>query len=124
MKSDLQIVIDHKGLTELTEAAKQALGKVAFALQDDIRDEDIIPRDTGALEETKFFVDINDLDQGVVRLVFEGPYARRLYYHPEYNFQKIHNANAQALWFTPWLPGGIYEDSAVKYFTKLMKGKL
>ena len=34
------------------------------------------------------------------------PYARRLYYHPEYHFNKEHNPNAGGKWLAPWLKGG------------------
>lgn len=122
-------------LKELEPKALRALAQTAMVLQDEIREEQIIPRDQGALQGEKFFVDDSTLKQGYVSLVFEGPYARRLYYHPEYHFQheswidangKQHggNINAQAYWMTPWLPGGKYENRPLEIFDALLEKEL
>lgn len=36
---------------------------------------------------------------GSGEVVWRTPYARRLYYNPQYNFSKDKNANARGLWF-------------------------
>lgn len=36
---------------------------------------------------------------GSGQLEYRTPYARRLYYHPEYEFNKEHNAEAGGYWF-------------------------
>lgn len=36
---------------------------------------------------------------GKGRLVWDTPYARRLYWNPQYNFSRDSNANAGGLWF-------------------------
>lgn len=85
-------------------------------------------------------IDISESQNGKVSLVHEGPYARRLYYHPEYNFhtepweeewvdregKKHHlthegNPNARGKWYEDWLPGGSHADFAVKAFRKLFR---
>lgn len=38
-------------------------------------------------------------DIGNGRIVWNTPYARRLYYNPQYNFSKDKNPNAGGLWF-------------------------
>ena len=122
-------------LKELEPKALKALALTVHALQEEVRDERIIPRDQGALQGEKFFIDESTLSKGYVSLVFEGPYARRLYYHPEYHFQrestvdlsgKQHggNINAQAYWMTPWLPGGKYEKRPAEIFEALLKKEL
>lgn len=58
---------------------------------------------------------------GKVSIVSSTPYARRLYYHPEYHFQKYENPFAGGKWFTPWLPGGANADFAQNAFKKLYK---
>lgn len=37
------------------------------------------------------------IGSGVLR--YRGPYARKLYYHPEYNFSTEHNPEAGGYWF-------------------------
>lgn len=36
---------------------------------------------------------------GTGKIIWETPYARRLYYNPQYNFSRDSNPNAQGLWF-------------------------
>lgn len=36
---------------------------------------------------------------GEGKIVWDTPYARRLYYNPQYNFSKDKNTNAQGLWY-------------------------
>ncbi|GER73436.1 minor capsid protein [Bacillus coagulans] len=54
-----------------------------------------IPKDQGTLERSSF--QASDLQRG--EIVWDTPYARRLYYHPEYNFSKDKNPHARGLWF-------------------------
>lgn len=111
-------------LKELEPAALRAVALTAEVLVDEIRQEQIVPRDTGALQNEKFYVDRSTLNQGYVSLVFEGPYARRLYFHPEYNFQRDKNPKAQAYWLTPWLPGGMYEKRPAEIFAALLEKEI
>ena len=122
-------------LKELEPKALKALVLTAEVLVEEIRDEHIIPRDQGALQGEKFYIDRTTLDKGYVSLVFEGPYARRLYFHPEYNFtresyvdkngvQHGGNENAQAYWMTPWLPGGRYQNRPHEIFQALLDKEL
>lgn len=53
-----------------------------------------------------------------------GPYARRLYYHPEYNFQTVNNPNAQGRWLDHWLPGGQHESFAADTFADALARRL
>ena len=44
-------------------------------------------------------------NDGIVSLNTSTPYARRMYFHPEYNFQTTENPNAQGNWYEPWING-------------------
>ena len=116
-----RITLNHSLIRNLDSAAVRALEMTAEALHTEVVQAEIMPRDTGAMQTEKTFVDTRHGGQGHVSIVTEGPYARRLYFHPEYDFQKWENAFAQAKWYTPWLPGGISEDFARKAFEKLYK---
>lgn len=115
------VTINTGFIKKLTAAAAEALEKTGEALHIEIVQAQVMPRDTGALQNEKTFVDYNDSRRGVVRIVSEGPYARRLYYHPEYNFQTFENPFAGGEWFKPWLPGGVSEDFAKEAFRKFYK---
>lgn len=56
---------------------------------------DFAPFDTGNLINSSLRSSM--IGQG--RLVWDTPYARRLYYNPQYNFSKDQNPKAGGLWF-------------------------
>lgn len=108
-------------IRQLTEAAITALEMTAEALHTEVLQAQIMPFDTGHLEEDATFVDYSQSDRGKVTIVNATPYARRLYYHPEFHFQKDENPFAGGEWYKPWTEGGLYEDFAQKAFKKFYK---
>ena len=80
-----------------------------------------MPFDSGHLEEDATFVDYNESKHGRVRPVSSTPYARRLYYHPEYDYQTDENPFAGGEWYAPWLKGGKQEDFAKNAFKQFYK---
>ena len=101
-------------ITQLTQAAVTALEMTAEALHTEVIQAQVMPFDTGNLQNESTFVDYSKSNQGKVSLVSSTPYARRLYYHPEYNFQADENSNAKGNWYEDWLPGGSQSDFATK----------
>lgn len=115
------IKINNALLKDLSNAAVKALEKTGEALHTEVVQSEIMPRDEGTLQNEKTFADLSKSQQGKVSIVSEGPYARRLYYHPEYNFQRTENAFAGGKWFEPWMKGGVSEDFCVKAFARFFK---
>ena len=99
------VIINQHRINELSETAVKALEMTVEAVHTDIGQAETVPMRTGALSGEQFFVDYEDSRTGRVSLVNSTPYARRLYYHPEYKFRKEFHANAGALWFVPYLTG-------------------
>lgn len=116
-----KITINKALVKKLSDAQITALEKTAEALHTEVVQAEVIPRDTGALQNEKTSVDYSQSSNGQVSIIHEGPYARRLYFHPEYNFQKWENAFAMGEWYRPWLPGGLQEDFAKDAFSRLYK---
>lgn len=108
-------------INELTQAAVAALEKTGEALHTEVVQAQVMPFDTGHLQGDATFVDYSESSQGRVSLVVSTPYARRLYYHPEYNFQTDENPNAKGHWFEDWLPGGNKADFVPKAFKENYK---
>lgn len=108
-------------MKQLSQAAVTALERTAEALHTEVVQAQIMPFDTGHLEEDATFVDYSNSKDGKVSLVSATPYARRLYYHPEYNFQKDENPFAGGEWYEPWLSGGISQDFVKDAFRKFYK---
>ena len=47
-----------------------------------------MPYKTGALQNESTFVDYESAKEGHIRLVSSTPYARRLYFNPQYDFRR------------------------------------
>ena len=129
------IVWDEKGLKHIDKALERALKESAYVLQDDIREEQVIPRMDGTLSGEAFVVDTKDARKGRVRFSFDTPYARRLYFHPEYHFHKEPwqskdgrnhdgNPNAQGMWMRHWFAGGKYQKRPSEILAKILKGNI
>ena len=108
-------------IRQLTQAAVTALELTAEALHTEVIQAQVFPFDTGNLQNEGTFVDYSESAQGKVTLVSDTPYARRLYYHPEYHFQTGENPNARGEWDEDWLPGGSQSDFVAKTFRKFYK---
>ena len=108
-------------IRQLTQAAVTALEMTAEALHTEVVQAQVFPFDTGNLQNESTFVDTSESAKGKVTLVSSTPYARRLYYHPEFHFQKEENPNARGEWYEDWLPGGSEENFAVDAFTRFYK---
>ena len=116
MQVSSTITINTANIGMLTELGKQAQIMTAEAMHTKVVQAQVVPRDTGLLQGEAFFVDTSRIDSGVVSLVHSTPYARRLYFHPEYNFHREEwfdskggkhegNSNAQGLWLDDWISG-------------------
>jgi hypothetical protein len=84
-------------LGNLQSRVQQAIDASQIQLdQEVLKDSNFfIPKDTGELERSSLRA--SNIGQGVLR--WDTPYARRLYYNPQYTFSKDVNPNAQGLWF-------------------------
>ena len=108
-------------IRQLTQAAETALEMTADAVHTEVAQAQVIPFDTGNLQNESFFADYADSSKGKVQLVSSAPYARRIYFHPEYNFKTDENPNAKGHWYEDWEPGGSKADFAFKKFKKFYK---
>jgi hypothetical protein len=124
--SGTKVQLDPHAVKSLEKKAQNALAKTAYVLQDEIRQAQIIPRDTGHLQNEGFIVDISQVDKGLVRLGHSSdvPYALRLYLHPEYNFNRDKNPNAQGMWFRPWLKHGEKSKRVREIYEELLKREI
>lgn len=132
MKVKSTVRINATAIRQLNEAVRKSLEQTAEAFHTEVVQAQVIPRMDGALQGEKFYLDLSKISQGRVRLVHEGPYARRLYYHPEYNFHTVAwtdskgrthdgNPNAKGHWFEDWLPNGTKQDFIADTFKDLLK---
>ena len=99
------VTINTKKIKQLTDAQIVALCQTAEHLLEDVRRSQVMPFDSSHLQNTATVVDESQAESGTVSIVSQTPYARRLYFHPEYNFRKKDNPNAQGKWYEPWISG-------------------
>ena len=112
-------IFDHK-IKQLTDAQIKALEVTAGLLETEIKNAQVMPYDTGNLQRDNTFVDYSKSKNGLVSLISQTPYARRLYFHPEFNFRKDKNPNAQGKWLEPWISGD-KKDWCWETFKKFLK---
>lgn len=99
------IKLDNSKINTLIEAQKKALEMTTEAVKSDIVTSAVVPKQTGELE-ISHFVDTSQIDEMKTSINVAGPpYARRLYWHPEYNFRTDKNINAQGKWMQPYIDG-------------------
>lgn len=102
-------------LNALDNAQYEALAMTADATLTELRDRQTMPFDTGNLQNDSTFVDDSQRDK--VSIVSSTPYARRLYFHPEYNYRRGNNASAGGKWFESFLNDTFIQNA----YAKLLK---
>lgn len=120
---------------EINSKAIIALEKTSEAVLSDVVKTQVLPygetkKDsennvvyTGGTLEKSIHLDTSDSAKGKVSIGVNTPYARRLYFHPEFNFYKGENANAQGRWFDTYIKGS-KKAYAKKAYEKLLKAEM
>ena len=121
MGASASVKLNLPRLRQLDRAKVRALEQTAEALHTDLVQSQTMPFEKGSLQNESTFVDCEDSSRGHVAIVSSTPYARRLYFHPEYHFSTAENPDAGGDWFSPYQKGGAKEGLAQKTFAALYK---
>lgn len=122
---NVEIKIDLSKLDVVHRAAQDAALETVGALRGEVITAQVMPFDSGHMQDDSTSVDqYMDGNEIHTQLNTDTPYARRLYFHPEYNFQTAKNPNAQGRWLEPWLPGGDLEGFVPETFAQRMEARL
>ena len=124
MNVKVNIKLNNANINKLIEAHSKALEMTGEAVLSDIKTSQVVPKETGTLEDSGF-VDLSEIKEAIVRILFDTPYARRLYWHPEYNFRHDKNPNAQGKWMEIYLTGEkqqFIKNTYSTFFKQLSKG--
>ena len=116
----IEIKLDKQAIREIENAAKAAALEAMEKLRKNLLDSETMPFDTGDMQNNQTFVEPNE---NGASLITGSPQARRLYYHPEYQFRQGHNDNAGALWLEPYINGD-KKDFVKQEYIKALKGRL
>ena len=110
-----RVELNYSVLNMLDGAQFEALAMTADATLTELRDRQVMPFDTGNLQNDSTSVD--DTQKTTVSIVTTAPQARRLYFHPEYNFKRGNNPNAGGKWFESFLN----DDFIASAYAQLLK---
>lgn len=124
MTVKVTVKLDKVKISNLEKSSRQAFEMTVEAVLSDIKTSAVVPKDTGELERSGF-VDTSQIKNMVATIIFDTPYARRLYWHPEYNFRKDKNVNAQGKWMQMYLDGDKKEfirETYMNFLKLLSKG--
>ena len=123
MSVKVRVTIYPGAIKQLESAKKKAFDATVEAVLADIKTSGVVPKDTGALEDSGYTL-IEDM---VAYIIFDTPYARRLYWHPEFNFRTDKNVNAQGLWMQAYIDGeknSFVKDTYGKFLKQFGGGQI
>lgn len=121
IKANSVVRLNFPKIKQLTLSQVQALERTAEALHTETQQAQVFPFDTGNLQNESTFVDYSESNQGKVTIVSSTPYARKMYFHPEYHFSKAENPDAKGKWYADWVTGGKEEEFAVNAFKNIYR---
>lgn len=101
MKINATIKWNITNLNKLSMAIQTSLLPTLEAMKTEVNSMQVVPKETGALEES-VVVGVND---GKGFMSYNTPYARKLYYNPQFNFRRDKNQFAQGRWLDPFIYG-------------------
>lgn len=101
----VKIKMNNLALKKLSNAQLTALEMTAEAVKTDVISENVMPFDSGTMQNDSTSIDTSKIAAGKMSISSNTPYARRMYFHPEYNFQKSNNPNAKGKWYEDWISG-------------------
>lgn len=126
-----RVVLNKKIIKKIEQDAIKALEMTGDYVLGEIINAQVVPfgdsfehggetHQGGTLQESGY-VNRKYSSQGHVQIVFNTPYARRLYFHPEYNFRKEDNPNAKGKWMEDWTETGKYAEDVKKAYARFLK---
>ena len=104
IKVKSKVKINKQSIKKLDDAARISLEQTAEALKTEVISAQVIPFDQGTLQNSTF-IDIKNSKNGKVSIISSTPYARKMFFHPEFDFQTVNNKNAKGLWYDDWING-------------------
>lgn len=101
MKVNINVKLNQANINLVRQGMIKALPLTMEATKTEVMTMQVIPKEVGDLEESV----VVGAENNTSFISYNTPYARRLYYHPEYNFRTDKNPNAQGRWLDPFIHG-------------------
>lgn len=106
-------------INQLSKAATIALEQTTTALNTEVNIDQVVPYKSGNLS-SNIYPEHTEAQKGKDKLISPEVYSRRLYFHPEYNFNRNEHKNAKGKWWEDYI-SGYKKDFCSKTFTKSYK---
>ncbi len=120
-----ELKLNLSALDHLRCEAMDAALETVSELRGEVITAQVMPFDTGNMQNDSTTVQQHVEGEEIhTMLLTDTPYARRLYHHPEYNFQTVNNPNARGKWLSPWLPGGVNESFLLDTYHLRLRARL
>ena len=86
-------------ISKLKNSIPKALNDLGNQLDQEIKNAQVIPKDTGALENSQKI----EVQDKTLIISYGVDYASRVYYHPEKQYKQDKNSNAKGKWLEEFL---------------------
>ena len=120
-KASVYFKINQPVINRVLRAQQTALEQTGEWLHTDVVQSQTMPWRTGHLQGESTYVDHSESKNGTVSVISSTPYARRLYFHPEYHFYKGENPEAGGEWYKPYFPGGEKADALLAAYRNFFR---
>ena len=124
IKAKATIKLNDSAIDKIMSAKIKTVGIVLEALKTDVSQRQVVPFADGTLKDSVTTGYLEKADHVIGWIGWNTPYARRLYFHPEYNFRKDKHINAMGLWMDFYMngPGRVWLDEAFVNALKIASG--
>lgn len=116
----VKVKMNNSAIRKLSEAQIRAAEMTVEAVKTDVIAKNVMPFDTGTMQNEATTIDVTRKGAGHFVISSNTPYARRLYFHPEYKFSQENNPNAKGRWYDEWISGR-YKKFAPEAYRKFYK---
>lgn len=101
----MQIKYNHKNIKKINSKVQMALVDTTKAIKTDLMQSQLMPFDTGTMQNDSTFVDDKQVKKGITKIVVDTPYARKVYFDPEIDISTKENSNARQYYFEDYIVG-------------------
>ena len=117
--SKLSVKYNENTIKRIDNVVNMALFEAGDRILTDLKISGTMPFDVGTLQNNQTSVVKGNKK---VSIVTAAKWAKRLYFHPDFNFQKTNNAKAGAYWFEPYISGQKKRMAKNEFLKALRRG--
>lgn len=97
----IKVNLNRGNINKIVQASIKALPLTMEAMKSEVNNMQVVPKEIGDLEQSV----VVGSENGMGFISYNTPYARRMYYNPQYNFRTDKNPNAQGRWLDSFIFG-------------------